>query len=246
MRNLKDLLDVHTHTTASGHAYSTFRENISAAKSRGLKIIGISDHAPNMPGSAHNYYFFNFRVIPREIDGIKILMGAELNIIDYSGSTDLSAQILKQLDYAIASLHNPCIESGSIAENTAALIGVMRNPHVVIIGHPDNPLYPVNFDAVARAAKDNRVLLEVNNSSYKSVGYRAGSRDNAKLMLAACKKYGVEIIMSSDAHIDIDVGNHEISREVLTENNFPSELVVNYNVEKFLEFVKYRKSSAPV
>lgn len=242
---MKDLLDVHTHTIASLHAYSTFRENISAAKAKGLELIGISDHAPTMPGSAHNFYFLNFQVIPREVDGIKVVMGAELNIIDYSGSTDLPAQVLKRIDYAIASLHNPCIEFGSLAENTAALIGAMRNPHVVIIGHPDNPLYPVDFDALAKAAADNHVLLEINNSSYREGGYRTGSRENAKLMLAACKKYGVEVIMGSDAHFDADVGNHSLSEEVLRENNFPSELVVNYSVEKFFASVNYRKSLVP-
>ena len=243
---MKDLLDVHTHTTASLHAYSTLHENVSAAKAKGLELVGISDHTPHMPGSAHDFYFLNFRVIPREIDGVKIVMGAELNIIDYSGSTDLPAQILKQLDYSIASLHNPCIDVGSLAENTAALIGVMRNPHVVIIGHPDNPLYPVDFDAVAKAAADNHVLLEVNNSSYKAGGYRAGSRDNAKLMLAACKKYGTEVIMNSDAHFYSDVGNHELSEQILRENNFPADLVVNYDVEKFFTHIKFRKSLAPL
>ena len=71
------------------------------------------------------------------------------------------------------------------------------------------------------------------------------SRDNAKFMLAACKKYGTAVIMGSDAHIDVDVGNHELSEEVLRENNFPVELVMNYDVEKFLDCVKFRKSLAP-
>ena len=172
-------------------------------------------------------------------------MGSELNIIDYSGSTDLPAQILKKIDYAIASLHKECIEQGSVEENTAALIGAMRNPHVVIIGHPDNPQFPVDFDKVVRAAADNKVLLEVNNHSYFPVGHRAGSADNAKIMLAACKKYGAKIIMGSDAHFEKDVGNHELSQKVLAENNFPEELVVNTSAEKFFEYVKYRKSLAP-
>ena len=240
---MKDVLDVHTHTIASGHAYSTLRENISAAKSAGLELIGISDHAPKMPGSCHDFYFVNFEVIPRDAYGIKLVMGAELNILDYSGSTDLPAQILKKLDYAIASLHNPCIDAGTIEENTAAIIGAMKNPHVVIIGHPDNPKYPVDFDKIAQAAKDNHVLLEINNSSYKtSGGYRAGSRENAKLMLKACQKYGAAIIMGSDAHIDFDVGNHKFSQEVITENNFPEELIVNTSAAKFFEYVSYRKS----
>lgn len=239
---MKDVLDVHTHTTASGHAYSTLRENIFAAKSAGLELIGISDHAPKMPGSCHDYYFLNFEVIPRDAYGIKLIMGAELNILDYSGSTDLPAQILKKLDYAIASLHNPCIDPGTLEENTAAIIGAMKNPHVVIIGHPDNPKYPVDFDKIARTAKENHVLLELNNSSYKPTGYRVGSQENAKLLLKACQKYNTAVIMGSDAHIDFDVGNHKFSQEVLTENNFPEELVINTDATKFFEYVSYRKS----
>ena len=241
---MKDILDVHVHTTASGHAYSTFGECIAAAKARGLELIGIADHAPSVAGVSHKNYFMNFKVIPREAYGIKILMGSELNIIDYSGSTDLPAQLLKKIDYCIASLHKECIEVGSVAENTAAIIGAMRNPHVVIIGHPDNPKFPVDLDAIAQAAADNKVLLEVNNSSY-FYKHRAGSADNAKIMLAACKKYGTKVIIGSDAHVDIDVGNHEAAQKILAENNFPERLVVNDSVEKFLACVAYRKSLAP-
>ena len=57
-------LDLHTHTIVSGHAYSTLNENIAAAKQHGLKIYGISDHAPKMPGSTHLFYFRNLHVVP--------------------------------------------------------------------------------------------------------------------------------------------------------------------------------------
>lgn len=242
---MKDILDVHTHTIFSGHAYSTIKENILAAKEKGLQVVGISDHAPKMPGSCQDFYFVNFKVIPRDAYGIKLVMGVELNILDYSGSTDLPAQFLKNTDYAIASLHSPCIDAGSLEENTAAIIGAMRNPHVVIIGHPDNPKYPVDFERIARAAKDNKVLLEINNSSYIPNAPRAGSRETVKILLKACQKYNTEIIMGSDAHIDFDVGNHKFSQEVISENNFPEELVINSSAEKFFEYVKYRKSLAP-
>ena len=236
---MKDLLDVHTHTIASGHAYSTIRENILAAKNAGLELVGIADHAPSMPGSCHEYNFLNLRVVPRNGYEVQLVLGAELNIIDYSGSTDLSIKALKQLDYAIASLH------GTVEENTQAIIGVMKNPYVVIIGHPDNPQYPVDLDKIARAAAENNVLLEINNSSYKSSGYRAGSRENAKIMLDACKKYKTAVIMGSDAHVEFDVGNHKLSQEVIAENNFPEELVVNGDPKKFFEYVNYRKSLVP-
>ena len=242
---MKDVLDVHIHTTASIHAYNTFSEVIAAAKKKNLELVGIADHAPSVPGAIHSFYFVNFKVIPRDAYGIKLVMGAELNIIDYSGSTDLPAQILKRLDYAIASLHRECIEPGSVEENTAAIVGAMKNPHVVIIGHPDNPQFPADLEVVACAAKDNGVLLEVNNSSYMPNAHRAGSAEKAKLMLAACKRYGTKIIMGSDAHVDLDVGNHEYSQKVLAENDFPAELVVNTDAEKFFDCIRYRNSLRP-
>ena len=50
---MKALIDLHTHTLVSGHAYSTIKENVKAAKLAGLKYIGLSEHAPNMPASPH-------------------------------------------------------------------------------------------------------------------------------------------------------------------------------------------------
>ncbi len=234
---MRDVLDVHTHTLSSGHAYSTLHENATVAKAKNLQLLGVSDHAPTTPGSCHKFNFMNLRFMPHDAYGIKLLFGIELNITDYSGSTDLAGNILKNLDYAIASLHNSNLPPGTLEENTAAIIGAIKNPYVVIIGHPDNPRYQVDFDAIAKAAKDNNVLLEVNNSSYIE-GYRKGSRDTAAKMLKACQKYGTEVIMGSDAHIDVDVGNHEHSIEVLKQNNFPEELVVNSDVEKFYKHLK--------
>lgn len=235
---MKDMLDVHIHTTASIHAYSTFRECVAAAKERGLALMGIADHAPALPGSIHEMYFHNFKVIRRKDFGIRILMGAELNIVDFSGSTDLREDVLRRLDYGIASLHDICIQPGNEEENTRAILGAMRNPHVNIIGHPDNPQYPVDFRAIARGAREHHVLLEVNNSSYLSDGSRKGSEEKAMDFLAACKEEGTTVIMGSDAHIDLDVGNHEDSMRILARAGFPEELVINGDVSAFLEFIR--------
>ena len=47
-----DVLDIHTHTTASGHAYNTIYEMAQSASRKGLALLGISDHGPAMEGSA--------------------------------------------------------------------------------------------------------------------------------------------------------------------------------------------------
>lgn len=86
----REILDLHTHTVASGHAYCTLREMAKAASEKGLKVLGITEHAPKMPGTCHNYYFHNLKVVPRQMYGITLLLGAELNILDFDGNVDLS------------------------------------------------------------------------------------------------------------------------------------------------------------
>ena len=239
---MKDLLDVHMHTLASGHAYNTIREMIAAGSKKGLALVGIADHAPAMPGSTHRFYFENLRIFDREVygkeAGVELLMGVELNILTTTGKVDLEEKALCSVDYAIASLHDPCSNPGTELDITTAIMSAMWIPQVKIIGHPDNPRFPVDFDKIAKAAAERHVLLECNNSSYRPGGSRSGSRDLAKKMLQACKKYGTHVSMGSDAHIDLDVGNHALSEEVIREADFPEELVINSSPEKFKEWIR--------
>ena len=48
---IHDILDLHTHTIMSGHAYSTMQEMIRSASEKDVKLLGITEHAPSMPGS---------------------------------------------------------------------------------------------------------------------------------------------------------------------------------------------------
>ena len=59
---MKLVLDPHTHTIASTHAYSTLTENVRHAAQIGLELIGITDHAPAMPGVNTERYFFNLNL----------------------------------------------------------------------------------------------------------------------------------------------------------------------------------------
>ena len=105
---MKNVLDVHTHTLASGHAYNTIMEMAKAASEKGMELLGITEHAPAMPGTCHEFYFLNLKVLKRSLYGITVLFGAEANIMDYNGKLDLREGILKKMDLVIASLHIPC------------------------------------------------------------------------------------------------------------------------------------------
>ena len=82
-------LHTHTHTLASGHAYSTITEMIDAAVDKGLKLLAITEHAPAMPGSCKDFYFYNLKILPRFQKGLEIMFGVELNVMDYEGRLDL-------------------------------------------------------------------------------------------------------------------------------------------------------------
>ena len=237
---MTDIIDIHTHTIASMHAYSTIREMAAAAKEKGLALLGISDHAPALPGTFHELYFHNFKVIRPAAYGIDLIMGAELNVLDHTGAVDLPEKALKKLHYAIVSLHDLVIAPGSQEENTAALLGAMENPYVTIIGHPDNPVYPIDFDALARAAAAQHILIEANNSSHNPGGSRPGSDLLARDLLAACRRHGAHIIMGSDAHIDIDVGEHGYTHAILAETDFPDELVLNGDPARLKAWIRER------
>lgn len=234
---MKDIIDLHTHTLASGHAYNTLSEMIRGAWAAGVEVLGSSDHGPAMPGSCHRMYFANFKAIPKHQPGIGLLMGCELNILDYQGKVDLDDNILAKMDYCIASLHLPCLEPGTMSQNTNAYLGVIENPHIQIIGHPDDGRYPVDYHTLVAAAGERHKLLEVNNSSLKPGSFRQGAREHYIQMLELCARYHVSILMGSDAHWVDDAGNHGLARALLEEIHFPQELVVNTSVDKLIPYI---------
>jgi len=229
---LKLIADLHTHTVASGHAYSTLKENIEEGIKKGLLAIGMSDHAPMMPGAPKSIYFENFKVIPDRIQNICILKGIEANILDYNGSVDITPEVMGKMDYIIASLHTPCIDGGTKAENTQALIGSMKNDYVKIIGHPDDDRYPVDYDKLTLAASENKVALELNNSSLLPLSTRLNGRINAEKMLKKCIENETMVIVGSDSHYYLDVGNFKEAFALIEKIQFPERLIVNTSIEK--------------
>lgn len=237
---MKDFCDLHTHTLASGHAYNTLYEMVKEAKEKKIAVFGITEHAPAMPGSCQEIYFSNLRVVPRDLFEVQLRLGSELNIVDYRGKVDLGESMLRQLDYCIASIHLPCLTPGSAKENTMAYAGAMENPHVVAIGHPDDGRVPVDFDILAKEAREHGVALELNQASLKPGGFRKNTWENAEKMLLACEKYGALVLMSSDAHIGTEVGNHSLPLKLLEQVGFPQELVVNASMERVEGLLKSR------
>ncbi|SKA87069.1 putative hydrolase [Clostridium sp. USBA 49] len=235
---MKYVLDTHTHTVSSGHAYNTLLENLKEAKENGMELVAVTDHGPNMPGGPHIFYFSNLKVLPQEIYGIKLLKGCEANIIDYEGNLDIPLRIQERLDIIIASLHDVCIETSSREKNTEALINAMKNPYVDIIGHCGNPYFPIYEEEVVKKAKEENVLIEINNSSLTPGGSREGSVETCTKVAKLCKQYGVKIVIGSDAHCAFQIGKFDSAHEMLMEVGMPEELIINTETKKLITYLK--------
>lgn len=235
---MKYELDVHTHTLASGHAYNTIAEMAKIASKKGLKLLGITEHAPKMPGTCHEFYFQNLGCVNREMFGVELLLGAELNIISYDGAVDLPEDTLKRLDILVASLHTPCIKPGSKADNTDAILGVMDNPYINIIGHPDDGRFPIDYEAMVKKAKEKKVLIEINNNSLNPNGFRLNARENDIKILELCKKYQTPIVIDSDAHSCDIIANHQNVDSLLELVDFPEKLIMNCSAKDFKKYIK--------
>ena len=236
-------IDTHAHTLVSGHAYNTMREMVQMAAEKGLKGLALTEHAPKMPGSTNLYYFENLGVVPRKMYGIDVLLGSELNILDAAGSVDLPKSVLRKLDIAIASIHTLCFEDEWKKEPvTEAYLNAMENPWIDIIGHPDDGRYPVDYEQLAKKAKETGTVLEGNNGSLRPGGFRVDTRKNDLKMLEYCKKYEVPVTMGSDAHMDVDLADYSYALPVIEESHFPEELIVNTSADLLKSCIRYKRN----
>jgi putative hydrolase len=239
MSTCKDLeADLHIHTVSSGHAYSTVTEIIAEAQRKGLKTIAITDHGPAMPGGAHPYHFSNLRVVESMQNGVRILKGVEANIIDTDGTLDLPKDLLDNMDLVLVAFHIRCgYEDFGPEINTQALIQTLQKYKVSGIAHPGNPTFKLDFEKVAEVAKEKRVFVEFNNSSYLENTARKGAFDLDLELAKMCKKHGTNVAIASDAHIAADIGTFEKAWNLLKEVDLAESQILNLNNEKLLEFL---------
>ena len=231
-------LDVHTHTVMSGHAYSTLQEMVVAAQQKHLDILGITEHAPGIPGTCSPIYFRNLHVVPRQMGDLRLMLGAELNILDTKGTLDLDEYYYCMMDIRIAGIHQLCWEGGTIEENTVGMLAAIRNPWTQIISHPGDGTAELLFEPIVLASKETHTLLEINNSSLNPQRKKDAALRNNLEILRLCKQYEVPVILSSDAHISYAIADYSFIWPLLQETEFPDELIMNYSPQRFLEYIE--------
>jgi len=196
---LKDIKgDLHVHSTWSDGVVS-IKDIVDFVKNNyGYEYIVITDHSKSQR-VAHG---LDEERVLEEIKEIELInkmagldfvkKGIEVDIL-LDGSLDLSDDVLSKLDWVVASVH-----SHFSRDNTDRIIKAMENPYVNAIGHPTGRLiglrepYPVDMDAVIKAAKETGTALEINAQPRRM--------DIDEIWIRKAVEEGVKLVISTDSH----------------------------------------------
>ena len=165
----------HNHTTASD-GKNTLEEMAEAARDHGLQYLGIADHskssfqANGLDESRLTDQIESIRTLNADFKDFALLAGSEVDILK-DGSLDFDDDLLSQLDYCVASVHN----SFTLPEKemTARLIRAMENENVTMLGHVTGRLllrrdpYAVNMEKIIDCAAETRTVIELNCNPWR-------------------------------------------------------------------------------
>jgi DNA polymerase (family 10) len=161
---------LHAHSTYSD-GLDTVREMALAARSRGYRYLGLTDHSQGaryanglLPDAVKRQHEEIDR-LNSELDGFRVLKGTECDIL-VDGRLDYPDEILSQFDFVVASVHSR-FALGE-AEMTERVLRALASPWVDILGHPTGRLllarepYAIRMAAVCEAAAERGVAVEIN------------------------------------------------------------------------------------
>ncbi len=234
----RPIADLHTHTLASPHAYSTLTENATAAAALGMVAVACTDHGPKVGDGMHIWHFTNMKILPDRIAGLRHLRGVEANVCDFKGTLDLPDRVLRSMELVIASMHDGTMPHGTPEQITEAWLAIAENPEVDIIGHCGTPLFAFDYESVIPVFGRHGKIVEINEGSFR---VRKQSLESCARIAALCKQHGVRVAVNSDAHYHEQVGKMENAVALLKEIEFPQELIVNSSRERFEDFLKEKQ-----
>lgn len=180
---------------------NSIRELAEAAKKLGHEYIAITDHTRSlaMTGGADEAklerQMREIDNVQKEVPGIKILKGAEVNIMK-DGTLDINNETLAKLDVVGAAVHS--LFNMAEKDMTARIIRAMENPHVDILFHPTGRVlekrdpYNVDMDAIIATAKRTGTILEIDAHPA-----RLDLKDE---YIRKAVNAGVKLVIDSDAH----------------------------------------------
>lgn len=235
--------DYHMHSIYSD-GRGTLEEMVLAADHNCLKEVGIADHGPRSLGTGVKSEQ-TFRIIKDKLrglqhayPGLRVLAGAEANIISRNGDLDISREVIRDLDYLIAGLHPYILpryagDGGWVLANltanritafrrwvrntnTKALVEAVHAYKIMAVSHPGLKM-DIDVAEAARACTARDTAWEI-NTGHQFPSFRE------VLEAARC---GVNFIVNSDAHYPETVGCFDYGSWVLEKAGVLPERIIN-------------------
>ena len=229
--------DLHVHSTWSSDGKNTIEEMARRCIERGYQYMAITDHSHYLRDGRLEAQWREVEQLNEKLAPFRILRGIEANI-RANGEVDVADELLAQLDWVVASLHQAFDKNP-----TERIISAMEHPRVHCIGHPTarkinkRPPADVDVERVIEKGLETRTFLELNSQPD-----RLDLRDvNARRAGEA----GLKIPVDTDAHqisaLDwMEIGIAQARRAWLTKDQ-----VLNTRTWKQIEKLK-KKGSPPV
>ena len=241
--------DLHTHTSYSrNHSLSSIEDNVLAAREKGIRKLGISDHGPG-----HIFYGIRRQDVPRmreeirmlneKYDDIEILLGVEANIVNKNGMLDVRPEEFPEYDYVIAGYHYGVVGRNPIGSmlnhgnnilrtktkgesiklmrrNTEYIVKALKKNDIAILTHPGDKAAVDLLEIAVVCAKTN-TLVEI-NTWHSSLS----AEDIKTMALTDC-----QFIISSDAHSADRVGDFISGVRLALDAGLDLTRIVNLKVE---------------
>jgi putative hydrolase len=225
-------IDLHIHSVHSGHAYGTLYDIVAEAQRKEMAMIAITDHGPSMRGTAGPIHFGMGRRLPKRFGALRVLWGAEANIVGPRGELDIAASHQERLSFLLVNFHQNCgyVDRG-VEGNTASIAEAFANPNVDAVAHVLHPQYPYDARKVIRAALEHDVLLELNTSYLALYGDR--DVELYRYLVDAVRSERRKLLVGTDSHFLHEIGDDTAVRQFagrlglddgLILNNYPEEL----------------------
>jgi DNA polymerase (family 10) len=203
----------HCHTDWSDGT-ATLEEMAKAAKSLGLKYLGIADHsqslafANGLTPERVRKQIAEIDALNRKLKGIHLFKGTECDILA-DGRLDFDDKVLGLFDYVVASVHT--LFNMPEAELTPRIVRAVSHPKVTMLGHATGRLllrregYKVDLEAVLQAAAKHGTMIEINAHPQRL--------DLDWIHCKRAKALGVQLVINPDAHAtgEIDLYHFGVS-----------------------------------
>lgn len=240
------LADLHMHTVASIHGYSSLSEMINASKKAGFKYIAITDHLYQnadpllQKNETARIEYLSSRM--RYEENIKVIGGVELNlnqdVIDIKKfkrakcwrPVGLHSWFLDFDNMTLEDLYK-MFEEKTVDDICTSFAHIERDWYKI---NPDydnlTPETKKTFEKIVQLAVSKSIPLELNETSF--VFNFHNPTKQIYYWLGIAKELNAPLYLGSDAHFYSEIGHFENSLKALNEINYPPELIMNLDEKK--------------